>query len=342
YYSGKGDDEAASGYLEKLLAQNPHYDTERATLAEIYIEKGRKEEALKLLRDGLQVVQKNEIISNMAIMASDLGDSGLGLRLMERLIQKEQNDGNYMLLGVFYARTGNQEKAAESFAKVGPGGMKMTADVNLALTLDKLGREKEAAALIDKYLAECPKDEDGTLEFIDYLRRRKEFEKAQGHLQKYISLHGEAQGEKFYFSWGMIRDAMGDTAGAVQKMQKVLDINPVEPYSLNYIAYTYAVLGEKLDEAETMVKKALESMPHSAPFLDTLGWVYFKKGKFAEAAAELERALALMGNDPIIWEHLGDVAAAMKDTQKAREAYGNSIKYDPSNEAAKKKLSEIK
>ena len=68
-----------------------------------------------------------------------------------------------------------------------------------------------------------------------------------------------------------------------------------------------ADLGIKLDESISYIRKALELEPTNGAFVDSLGWVYFKKGMLDEAILELERSLQLsMMNDPTIHEHLGD------------------------------------
>ena len=70
------------------------------------------------------------------------------------------------------------------------------------------------------------------------------------------------------------------------------------------------------------------SVGENAAFLDSLGWVLFRRGKLVEARDTLERTVALPDgkDEPAIWDHLGDVRFRLGDTAKAREAWARSVK----------------
>src|SRR5512147_3326686 len=103
-------------------------------------------------------------------------------------------------------------------------------------------------------------------------------------------------------------------------MQRALARNPDNANALNYIGYTWAERGIRLDEAEKMISRAIELRPEDGFIVDSLGWVYYMRarplvqsGKMDAAQAYLERALSeleradeLTGGDPVISEHLGD------------------------------------
>jgi tetratricopeptide (TPR) repeat protein len=65
--------------------------------------------------------------------------------------------------------------------------------------------------------------------------------------------------------------------------------------------------------------------------VDSLGWAFFKSGLLTEALAELKRAAALVGDDPVIYEHLGDIYAKQQRLSDAREAWLHALELDPSN-----------
>jgi len=75
---------------------------------------------------------------------------------------------------------------------------------------------------------------------------------------------------------------------------------------LNYLGYTYAEQGIKLNEAEALIRRALAISPHDGFYVDSLGWVYYRRGDYDKAIEYLERAVALAADDPTIAEHLGD------------------------------------
>jgi len=125
-------------------------------------------------------------------------------------------------------------------------------------------------------------------------------------------------------------------------MKKVLEINPDNADALNYIGYTYAEQGVNLDRAEEMVKKALRLKPRDGYIIDSLGWVYFKKGDYKKAVRHLEEAEAYASEDPLIKEHLGDayLKADLKD--RALEMYERALVLEPDKDELKKKIETLR
>lgn len=77
--------------------------------------------------------------------------------------------------------------------------------------------------------------------------------------------------------------------------------------TLNYLGYMLADQNERLQEAQTLIKRAVDLEPNNYAFLDSLGWVYYHQNRLDEAEQELTRSVQLMGKDPTIHDHLGDV-----------------------------------
>ena len=132
------------------------------------------------------------------------------------------------------------------------------------------------------------------------------------------------------------------TDQALEYMQRVLQYNPDHPQALNYIGYSWAERGERLDEAEAMILRALEHRPSDGYIIDSLGWVYFMRarpllrtGRRKDANAYLEkarqklyRAAELTGGDPVVSEHLGDVHLALEDKARALEFYREAVSLE--------------
>jgi tetratricopeptide (TPR) repeat protein len=94
---------------------------------------------------------------------------------------------------------------------------------------------------------------------------------------------------------------------------------PDDPVVLNGLGYTLAVMGRDLERAETLVLQALRTDPENPAYLDSLGWVFFRSGRFEEAFEYLVRAANSMPEDPVILEHLGLALLEMGRHDRAYE-----------------------
>jgi tetratricopeptide (TPR) repeat protein len=141
----------------------------------------------------------------------------------------------------------------------------------------------------------------------------------------------------FYFQFGSACERAGRWSEAEKHFQKCLQLMPDFAEALNYLGYMYAEKGTNLVQARAMIEKALQQEPDSSAFLDSLGWVLFKEGRFREALGYLERAIkASKEPDATLYDHLGDIFAALKQRDKAREAWGKALSIEPTPELRRK------
>lgn len=107
-----------------------------------------------------------------------------------------------------------------------------------------------------------------------------------------------------YFYLGALYDELNNKNAAIKNLREAikLDVNFSDAY--NYLGYMFAESGENLDEAVTLIRKALEIDPDNGAYMDSLGWAYFKKGMYKEALVDLEKANKCYPDDPDIKEHL--------------------------------------
>jgi len=168
---------------------------------------------------------------------------------------------------------------------------------------------------------------------------KKNWEAAQTTLRKGIELF-PANTDLLYLL-GAILEKTGSFEESILTMQKVLDLDPNHADALNFIGYSYADRGIRLDEAEQMIVRALEMKPDNGYILDSLGWVHFKKNNDERALHYIQKALSFLPNDVNILEHLGDVCAKMNRIGESLEAYRKAASLDPANEALKKKIENL-
>jgi tetratricopeptide (TPR) repeat protein len=142
---------------------------------------------------------------------------------------------------------------------------------------------------------------------------------------------------QFYFQLGSASERAKDIEQAVKHFRHALELDPDFAEALNYLGYMWAERGENLNEARTMIERALKEEPKNAAFLDSMAWVLYKQKKASEALPYMKKAIELTKEpDATLQDHLGDIFAAMKRMGDAREAWEKSLKLEPKDEIRKK------
>jgi tetratricopeptide (TPR) repeat protein len=244
-------------------------------------------------------------------------------------------------------RANRTEEAKATFAKVAANYEQSLlinpnhASTYLHLAELLLGPLKNADHAV-KLLAEARRRFPGAPEIVYYLalaqRDAKQSQQAVATFEE--ALHEAQRDEdddvinaKFYFNYGAAAEQAGLYDKASELLRKSIALDPsnsAEAY--NFLGYMWADHNMNLDEAEAMIKHALESEPDNASYLDSLGWVEFRKGKFDQALNDLLRAAkAAEREDPVVFEHVGDAYLKLNRTREALEAWQKALALDPQN-----------
>ncbi len=133
----------------------------------------------------------------------------------------------------------------------------------------------------------------------------------------------------FLFRKGVIRDKRGNKDKAMEIMEEVIAIDQDHHEALNYIGYTLAEQNRDLDRALVLIKRALSLDPANGYYIDSLAWVYYMQGKYDLAWKEIQRAVEFVDDDPIIWDHYGDIAKVMEISDQALHGYKMALENEP-------------
>jgi tetratricopeptide (TPR) repeat protein len=185
-----------------------------------------------------------------------------------------------------------------------------------------------------------PKEPNLYLILADLFEKENQLPKAQAALQK--GLNQNQNSVDLLFQLGAVYDKMGEFEKMVVQMREVLRLEPDHADALNYLGYSYADRGIRLEEALQLIQKAMLLKPNMGYITDSLGWLYFKLGQYEKAAVELEKANQLTPDDPTITEHLADSYFKLQRTEKAIELYEKALKLDPKPDQIERLKSKIK
>ncbi len=159
----------------------------------------------------------------------------------------------------------------------------------------------------------------------------RNYDQALGVLSQ--ALEQWPQDPELLFLFGVILDKKGSKADALEIMEQVVAQDPQHADALNYLGYTLADENRDLERAHQLIVQALNLKPDNGYIQDSLAWVHYRLGNLEAAWAEIQRAVANADSDPIIWEHYGDIAAALGNREAARKGYTKALQFAPKNPA---------
>ncbi len=135
--------------------------------------------------------------------------------------------------------------------------------------------------------------------------------------------------EGYYLVLASAHDGLQDHATTEQLLEECLKVHPDSHRAMNFLAYLWAEQNRNLSKALKLSLRSVTFEPDNAAYIDTLGWIYYRKNKLELAWATLSKAHELIGDDPEILLHLGDVQSALGNTETAMTYWTRSVAIDP-------------
>lgn len=153
------------------------------------------------------------------------------------------------------------------------------------------------------------------------------FEKAIAHYERLLSQAAEDTAKAGILRrMAMVRQEQNRADLALRHLREAHELAPNNVGINNDLGYTLAEAGEDLDRAERMIRTALGQDFLQPAYLDSMGWIQYKKGRFAAARKWLRRASALEGGeDPVIYEHMGDARWRLGEAKAAQAAWERAL-----------------
>jgi tetratricopeptide (TPR) repeat protein len=203
-------------------------------------------------------------------------------------------------------------------------------DLNLKITYALLLGEKEqtddAAKMLEGLLTGSPEDLQIYVTLAQVYERGRRFPEAEQAARHAESLAKRPEDHSLvWLLLGAIYQREKQYDRAEQEFRKALAVNPRDATVLNDFGYMLAERGVRLDEAVSLVERALNEDGDNAAYLDSLGWAYYKGNRLTDAERYLLKAVARGGHDPTILTHLGEVYYKMGRTADAIAAWEKAL-----------------
>jgi tetratricopeptide (TPR) repeat protein len=214
------------------------------------------------------------------------------------------------------------------------------ARLRMAYLTFQMGNKERARQILKELLVQNPKQEEIYLTNSYFFEEDNQWDLA---IQALTAGLGKVdQPQEIHFRLAVLYEKQNKRPESIQQVKKVLELDPNNADALNFLGYSYAEAGTNLDEAEKLIREALLTKPDSGHIIDSLGWVYYKKGQYDKAVAELERAHRIMPQDGTVAEHLGDAYFKMKRYRDALRIYRRALTLDnASTSTLRKKINQV-
>ncbi len=363
--AGKKEEAAAS--LERAIAVNASFEPAYLALASIYESQQAMDRAVAVLRKYLQNVNpRNRDIRHQLVrlyvatkdyqsarkelndlLAEDPSDLDAQLRLA--LLYGEEKEYPKAIdllikilkarptelkirdyLGFLYEESKDTKKAIETYTfNVQLEPSYFEGHLHLGILYYRLKQFPEAITHLTQAITINPKQPEAHIVLGLTYFQQDQFDNAARVLEEGISQNPKSA--DLHFNLGTVYDKLNRFDDMVHAMETAIKLDSHHADALNYLGYSYAERGIKIDRALSLTKQAVALKPSNGYYIDSLAWALFKSGLVAEALTEMKRAVALAGDDPVLYEHLGDIYAKQRNLSDARESWLRALELDPSN-----------
>lgn len=237
-----------------------------------------------------------------------------------------------------------QAAALATLDAVPPGDpLAGVADLRRAVLLQGLGRQDEAAVLLERLAREHPDRPEPLTQLAAGLRRQSKFAEAAAVFDRAIARVPEptASDWPLFYERAVSLDRSGQWDRAEAEFERTLKLAPEQPMVLNYLAYSWTERGQNLDRARQMLERAVAMRPEDGSIVDSLGWVLLRTGDVPGALRNLERAVELQPEDATINGHLGDAYLAAGRAREAEFQWRRALSRNPEPDEAKRIQSQL-
>ncbi|GEM_PF-1263150 len=322
-----------------------------ALLADLYMRKQRYDDAIKTYNEMLLLTADSaEVHLSLGRLYYQRGDYALAKSSFEQAVsilapsQNENEMSNelasaYFYLGASLEAAHHWQEAIPYYEKLAPNhDSYLDAQIRLAsvdLTLKNTNK-------VEKRLAELKKGYPDNLEiaelYVALRMQQKEYQLLIDESEPALDLGFSAM---LMFNRAIAYESLKQFESLDQTLDKLLSQKPDHSEALNFYGYSLADRGIRLSDAEKMIQRALQIKPDDGYYLDSLAWVYFQNKQYGLAVKTQLLAVQNVIDDPVMYEHLGDMYWKAGDQDKAKLNWNKALQLGHEEKDVIKKKIEV-
>ena len=287
-----------------------------------------------------------EVLFSLAAALSDKRNANVALVYAQLgVFMRPELPESKILLAEIFEGMKKYQKAIDIYRSIDqPTPLRDNMEIQIANDLDNLGKTKEALEVLDRLIARKPNFYQAWSTKGSILYGAKRWSEAAEALSLTLARVKEKERKHWvvYYYRGMAYERAGHWEKAEPDFLMALKLRPAHPSVLNYLGYSWIDRGLHLDEAVKMVEKAAELRPRDGYIIDSVGWAYYRLGRYKMAVNRLERAVKLKPGDPTIHDHLGDAYWRVGRKLEAGLQWAHARDNKPEPKDLKKILKKLK
>jgi tetratricopeptide (TPR) repeat protein len=311
-HEGARQPDEAIAALERTLEDNPTFLRGRIRIAQLYEQRHRYKDAAAAYAKAQALNPRADLSSSQAAALINAGDPAAARAVLESSMKRSSSpDAAFLyLLGQAQRLQKDLPAASQTADRLRSAFPNDPRGLYLsARLLDDKGQRTEALTAFETLIKQSPDEGSFVSEYANLLEKS------------------------------------GRSADAERILRDLIARDPLDANALNSLGYMFAERGQQLDEAVTLLQRALKVEPDNPSFLDSLGWAYFKQGRMDLADPHLTEAAAKMPASSAIQDHLGDLRFRQQRYADAAAAWERSLASDGQDidrAAIEKKLRDVR
>jgi tetratricopeptide (TPR) repeat protein len=295
----QGNEQRFEQLMWKLIGDRPGYEQAYNLLFNYYLDKNSGAQARKVLTTWRSADPTNVEARLLEARIMRLASTGRNSAQLENV--------EAILLDLFHDNADNAEVIGE-----------------LAAYYAQTNRVSELVQRLEAERVRNPANRTAVESLVEIYAQQKKNAEAARVLDSAREAMGDDPDLLYYLAH--LYERIDQPQMTEEILAKVIQIDPKHAAANNDLGYTWTDQGKNLDKAESMIRIAVDAEPDNESFLDSLGWVLYKRGNFGEARGFFERAIApATFPDPVVLDHLGDTLYRLNENKLAQQRWQSAM-----------------
>jgi len=323
--------------IKRTLKTNPEDSRLRLEFARLLtnIDIDAAREQFEVL--SLQSPDDADLLLSLALINREIGDNVVAITYLEQILATgKRTDEAHYYLGRIAEEEKQLQQALANYMQIGDSRQYLAANQRIGQILVSEGQLEDSHSWFVQQRQRVPSRSEQLFGI------EAEVLSSEGALQASLEvlnagIDAYPDSASLRYARSMLGQQQSDIAMMEADLRAILARDPNNATALNALGYTLADQTDRLDEAHSLISRALELDPAEPAILDSMGWVLFRKGEIDQSIDYLTRAYAAFP-DPEVAAHLGEVLWMNGDTEKARQIWQGALLKAPNHSVLQETL----